>query len=455
MRLAVVGTGYVGLVSGACFADLGWRVVCVDSNAEKIRGIMAGRMPIFEPGLEALVRRNVEQGRLAFGTDLGAAVAASDLVFLAVGTPPRPDGTADLSFLEAAVRDIGGAADGPKVIVTKSTVPAGTGARIKEILLASRKGPIEFEVVSNPEFLREGSAIEDFMHPARIVVGADSPRAAALLEELYRPLTNRGVPLLATSIETAEMIKYASNAFLATKVAFINEVAGLCERVGADVRQVARGMGLDPRIGALFLNPGPGYGGSCFPKDTEAFAALAGARGARLRIVEAVIESNRVQRERCLEKIVAALGGTVQGKRIAALGLSFKPDTDDLRESPAVPILAALVGRGARVRAFDPQAMAAAQQVLPGIELAGDSLDAARGADLLVVFTEWNEFRALPWDELRSVMASPAVVDLRNLYDPGEMARRGFRYTCVGRPSQAPVAELAETSSRPARDRRG
>ena len=437
MNVGVVGTGYVGLVTGTCFADLGLHVTCVDVDLAKIEALEAGEIPIFEPGLERLVKKNRDQGRLHFSTQLDQVVQDSLVLIVAVGTPPRQDGTADLAAVEAVARAVGRNLTGYKVVVTKSTVPAGTGARIRAWIEASGKGLPAFDVVSNPEFLREGSAIEDFMRPDRIVVGAESDQAVAILKDLYRPLTARNVPMVVTNVETAEVIKYASNAFLATKVAFINEVAALCERVGADVSEVARGMGLDERIGKYFLAPGPGYGGSCFPKDTRAFAALARGNEVPLGIVEATIEANDTHQRRCLDKVLAALDGSLEGRTVAVLGLSFKPDTDDMRDSPAVPLVRALLDRGVRVRAFDPEAMANGRQVLPEASYCSDPLDAAQGAELLLILTEWNQFRALDWDELMAGMERPRVLDLRNLYDPPEMAARGIEYGCVGRPPAA------------------
>ncbi len=433
MHVGVVGTGYVGLVTGTCFADLGLNVLCVDSDGAKVEALKQGSIPIYEPGLEEMLRKNIGHGRLSFTTELAEAVRRCLVLILAVGTPTGEDGHADLSAIEAVAKAIGENLNGYKVIATKSTVPAGTGARIRELVHERRPARHAFDVVSNPEFLREGSALEDFMRPDRIVVGAESAQAVAIMQDLYRPLTVRGTPLVVTDVETAEVIKYASNAFLATKVAFINEVAALCESVGADVKMVSRGMGLDRRIGEAFLNPGPGYGGSCFPKDTEAFAALGRRNQAPLTIVQAVIGANEGQRERCLGKIVEALDGEVSGKRIGVLGLSFKPDTDDMREAPAVPILTELVARGAEVRAFDPEAMENARPLLPGTSFCSDTAEAAEGADVLVIFTEWNLFRALDWRGLKDRMRRPRVVDLRNLYEPQEMQERGFEYACIGR----------------------
>lgn len=438
MHIAVVGTGYVGLVTGTCFADLGLNVTCVDVDEAKIADLQAGKSPIYEPGLDALISKNAAQGRLNFSTDLGEAISRALVVFIAVGTPPTEAGDADLSAIEAVAKSIGEQLDSYKVVVTKSTVPAGTGAWIRSVIEGARKGDHHFDVVSNPEFLREGSAIEDFLRPDRIVVGAESDQAVAILRDLYRPLTRRGFPLVSTNVETAEVIKYASNAFLATKVAFINEVAGLCEKVGADVREVASGMGLDNRIGEAFLNPGPGYGGSCFPKDTEAFAALARARDTQLRIVDAVIESNREHRAWCTRKVLDLLGGA-EGQVAAVLGLSFKPDTDDIRESPALEVVEALVKAGVTVRAFDPEAMERAKEELPQVTYCDDSYQAAEGADVLVVLTEWNQFFALEFDRLREAMRSPRVVDLRNIWEPEVLRAAGFEYQGLGRAAGAPA----------------
>lgn len=438
MEVGVVGTGYVGLVSGTCFADLGWRVTCVDTDAAKLARLEAGDIPIFEPGLEALVAKNTKAGRLRFTGSLADTVKRAEVLFIAVGTPPRDDGTADLSAVEAVAREVGRNLDGYRVLVTKSTVPAGTGAQVRAWVEEEAGKGADFDVVSNPEFLREGSAIEDFMRPDRVVVGTESGHASQVMRDLYKPLTSRGAPLLVTDVETAEVIKYASNAFLATKITFINQVADLCEKVGADVKQVAKGMGLDNRIGRAFLNPGPGYGGSCFPKDTQAFAALARTRGAPLGLVEATIEGNDNHQKLCLDKVLERLGDEPRGKRVGVLGLSFKPDTDDMRESPSLVILPGLLEAGVKIRAFDPEAMEAAGPMLPEVELV-DSVDAAaEEADLLLILTEWNQFRVLEWDELRSRMAGNTVVDLRNMFEPGEVAAAGLRYCCVGRTEAFP-----------------
>jgi UDPglucose 6-dehydrogenase len=437
MHVGVVGTGYVGLVTGTCFADLGLQVTCVDQDVAKVEALQRGEIPIFEPGLDVLVAKNTEQGRLSFSTDLEEVVKRSLVVVVAVGTPPREDGTADLSAVEAVARAVGKNLDGYKVIVTKSTVPAGTGSKIRSWIEEESSGEVSFDVASNPEFLREGSAIEDFMRPDRIVVGVESSQAVAILSDLYRPLTGRNATLLITNVETAEVIKYASNAFLATKVSFINEVSGLCEEVGADVREVARGMGLDQRIGKHFLNPGPGYGGSCFPKDTLAFAALGTEHGTPLQIVQAAIDANTRHQERCLEKVLEMLGEDCVGLRVGVLGLSFKPDTDDMRDSPSIPLVRGLLARGVKVRAFDPEAMDNAREMLPEVHYCKDSTEVVAEADLLVLVTEWNEFRALNWEQIGAAMKTRRVVDLRNLYEPVQMKRRGFDYQCVGRPLRA------------------
>jgi len=434
MNICVVGTGYVGLVTGACFAEFGNPVICVDNNREKIEGLRAGRLPIYEPGLDDLVERNVKAGRLRFTTDLAESVRDSLVVFIAVGTPQGDDGRADLSFVREVARTISRHLNSYKVVVTKSTVPAGTGRMIREIIEQNMAEPHPFSVASNPEFLREGSSIEDFMRPNRVVLGTEDEQSTAILEDLYRPLYLIETPIVKTDVVTAEMIKYASNAFLATKISFINEMADLCEAVGADVHDVAKGMGLDRRIGSKFLHPGPGYGGSCFPKDTRAVLELARDHDRDLRIVRSVIEVNDARPAAMLEKIRAALGGRIEDRTIALLGLTFKPNTDDLRESPAMAILEGLVAAGARVRAFDPVGMrVAAATPRSGVTYCEDEYGAARGAQALVVATEWNQFRALDLDRLQAELAEPVVIDLRNVYDPAAMRARGFRYSCIGR----------------------
>ena len=434
MRIAVIGTGYVGLVSGACFSEFGVDVVCVDKDVAKIEGLKAGRMPIYEPGLDTLVENNVRAGRLSFSTDIAAAVTGAEAVFIAVGTPSRRgDGHADLSYVYAAAREIGEAASGYTVVVTKSTVPVGTGREVARIL-AEVQGKAEFDVASNPEFLREGSAIGDFMRPDRVVIGADSERAREVMRRLYRPLYLIETPIVFTTIETAELIKYAANTFLATKITFINEIADLCEKVGANVNDVARGIGLDGRIGRKFLHAGPGYGGSCFPKDTLALVKTAQNFGAPLKIVETVVSVNEDRKLAMAERVVAALGGSAKGKTVAALGLTFKPNTDDMRDSPSLAILPALEKAGATVRAFDPEGMAEAKKLMPGLTYCRDAYDCMNGADALVIITEWNEFRALDLARIKASLRQPVIVDLRNIYSPAEMTEAGFRYSSIGRP---------------------
>jgi UDPglucose 6-dehydrogenase len=433
MRVAMIGAGYVGLVSGACFADFGHQVTCIDKDASRIAALKNGDIPIFEPGLAELVEANVRQGRLEF-TDQAASVALADAVFIAVGTPSRRgDGYADLSFVYEAVREIAPLLSKTAVIVTKSTVPVGTGDEIERILRETRPDS-ELQVVSNPEFLREGAAIQDFKHPDRIVVGTDNARARTLLAEIYRPLYLNSAPIFYVSRSTAELIKYASNAFLATKITFINEIADLCEQVGADVQDIARGMGLDNRIGSKFLHPGPGFGGSCFPKDATALLKTAQDHGVALRIVETVSAVNDQRKRAMARKVVTALDGSVRGKTIAVLGLAFKPNTDDTRDSPAIPLITALQDLGAVVRAYDPAGMEQAKLALPAVHFCGSAYAAAEGAAALVIATEWEQFRALDLDRLKSVMAQPVIVDLRNVYRIDEMERAAFRYVAVGRP---------------------
>jgi UDPglucose 6-dehydrogenase len=434
MNVTVVGTGYVGLVTGACFSEFGTHVTCVDTNAEKIAMLERGEMPIYEPGLDALVERNVKAGRLEFTTDLKSAVERSLVVFIAVGTPQGNDGSADLSFVREVARSVAENLNSYKVVVTKSTVPAGTGKMVREIMEAHRKESHGFSVASNPEFLREGSAIEDCLRPNRIVIGCEDEMAAAILRDLYRPLYLIETPVVVTDVVTAEVIKYASNAFLATKISFINEMADLCEKLGADIHDVAKGMGLDQRIGNKFLHPGPGYGGSCFPKDTRAILEVAREAGVPLKIVSAVIDVNDGRIPTSMEKIRAAAGGSLKGKTVALLGLTFKPNTDDLRESPAIAILESMLAEGAKVQAFDPVGMTiAAQTERKGMRYCDDEYQAAAGADVLVVATEWNQFRALHTDRLKAAMKAPVMVDLRNVYEPDAMRAKGFTYTCVGR----------------------
>jgi UDPglucose 6-dehydrogenase len=444
MRIVMVGTGYVGLVTGACFSEFGVDVVCVDKDAAKIARLKAGGIPIFEPGLDKLVETNVKAGRLSFTTDLAAAVPGADAVFIAVGTPSRRgDGHADLSYVYAAAEEIGRALTGYAVVVTKSTVPVGTGREVARRIRAVRPDA-EFDVASNPEFLREGAAIGDFMRPDRVVIGAESDRAREVMRQLYRPLFLIETPIVFTSLETSELIKYAANTFLAAKITFINEIADLCEKVGADVHDVAKGIGLDGRIGKKFLHPGPGYGGSCFPKDTLALVKTAQDHGAPLRIIETVVDINDKRKKRMAEKVVAACGGSVKGKRIAVLGLTFKPNTDDMRDSPSLDILPALQAAGAKVVAYDPEGMHEAAAMLPGVEMAADAYAAMDGAEALVIVTEWNQFRSLQLDRVRKLMKAPVVVDLRNVYSPADMAAAGFDYHSVGRPRTAQGAGASE-----------
>ena len=434
MNIAVVGTGYVGLVTGACFAEFGNRVVCVDNDASKIERLRGGEVIIYEPGLAGVVERNTKAGRLEFSTDLAGSVRNALVVFIAVGTPQGNDGRADLSFVKEVAESVAKNLNSYKVVVTKSTVPAGTGRMVRRIIEQNRAEDHPFSVASNPEFLREGSAIEDFMRPNRIVIGTEDEMAAAIMKDLYRPLYLIETPVVVTDVITAELIKYASNAFLATKISFINEMADLCETVGADIHAVAKGMGLDKRIGPKFLHPGPGYGGSCFPKDTRAVLEFAREQGADLNIVQSVIDVNDARVPRMMEKIRKALDGELKGKTIALLGLSFKPNTDDLRESPAMLILDALLAEGARVRAYDPVAMDAARATeRTGVKYCSAEYDAAEGADALVVATEWNQFRGLEPERLAKLLAGPIVIDLRNVYDPDKVKAAGLRYHGVGR----------------------
>ena len=432
MHIAVIGTGYVGLVTGACFAEFGVDVTCVDVDNSKIEKLNNGVIPIYEPGLDQIVEKNVRAGRLHFTTDIASAVAGADVVFLAVGTPPKEDGSPDMSYYQQAAKDVAGAMNGYKVLVTKSTVPIGTGKWLREFVAANLKTQTEFGVASNPEFLREGAAIDDFMRPDRVVIGSNEERAIEVMKELYRPLYLIETPIVITSLEAAELIKYAANAFLATKITFINEVANLCDAIGCDVHDVARGMGMDNRIGRKFLHPGPGYGGSCFPKDTRALTTVADQFGVETRIVDAVIEANDRQRDAMLPKIEKLVGG-LEGKRIGVLGLSFKPETDDMRESPAIEIVHAMIDRGATVRAFDPVAMDEAKHYLNGIEYAADEYDAIDGADALVIITEWNQFRALDMVKVKGLLKAPKIADLRNIYEPDDMRQMGFDYVGVGR----------------------
>jgi len=433
MDVAMIGAGYVGLVSGACFSEFGVNVTCVDTDADKIERLKRGEMPIYEPGLDALVLGNVQAKRLSFTTDLKTAVTDADAVFIAVGTPSRRgDGHADLSYVYAAAREIAEALNGYTVVVTKSTVPVGTGDEVERIIREARPDA-DFDVVSNPEFLREGSAINDFMRPDRVIIGTESERAQEVMRRLYRVLYLFETPIVFTSRTTSELIKYAANTFLATKITFINEIADLCEKVGADVHGVARGIGLDGRIGGKFLHPGPGYGGSCFPKDTLALAKTAQAAGNPLRIVETVIDINDERKKGMAEKVVTACGGSVKGKTIAVLGLTFKPNTDDMRDAPSLEIVPALQKAGATVRVFDPAGMTQAKALLNDVVWCEDAYETLIDADALAILTEWNEFRALDLDRIKSLMRSPIMVDLRNIYDPSAMAEAGFSYTSVGR----------------------
>jgi len=432
MRVTMIGAGYVGLVSGACFADFGHHVTCIDKDAQKVAALNRGEIPIFEPGLADLVEANVRQERLRFAVD-SASVATAEAVFIAVGTPSRRgDGHADLSFVYDAVREIAPLLAASAVVITKSTVPVGTGDEIERILREKRRDA-DIQVVSNPEFLREGAAIQDFKHPDRIVVGTDDIRARAVVAELYRPLYLNASPIFYVNRRTAELIKYAANAFLATKITFINEVADLCEQVGADVNEVARGMGLDNRIGGKFLHAGPGFGGSCFPKDTTALLKTAQDHGVALRIVEAVASVNDQRKRAMARKVVAALDGSVRGKTVAVLGLTFKPNTDDTRDSPAIPLITALQDQGATVRAYDPAGMEQAKPQLPGVQYCDGAYAAAEGAHAIVIATEWEQFRALDLNRLKTVMAQPVIVDLRNIYRTDEMKRAKFKYVAVGR----------------------
>ena len=433
MRIAMVGTGYVGLVSGACFSEFGLTVSCVDKDRARIDSLRRGEIPMFEPDLEAVVARNSRAGRLTFTTDLASAVAGATAVFIAVGTPSRRgDGHADLSYVFDAAREIAPSLRDYSVIVMKSTVPVGTGREVERVIRAAAP-TAAFDVVSNPEFLREGSAINDFMRPDRIVIGTEVARAREVMRQLYRPLYLIETPIVFTGLETAELIKYASNAFLATKITFINEIADLCEKVGADVQDVARGMGLDGRIGRKFLHVGPGFGGSCFPKDSQALIRTAQQAGVALRLVETTFAVNEARKHGMTERIATACGGTVNGKELAVLGLTFKPNTDDLRDSPSLTILPALQQAGAKLRAFDPVGMSEAAKLMPGLHYCADAYAAIDGADALVILTEWNEFRSLDLPRLRRSMRDPVVIDLRNIYNPDEMAKSGLKYFCLGR----------------------
>jgi len=436
MRIAMIGTGYVGLVSGACFADFGHQVTCVDKDADKVAALCRGEIPIFEPGLDALVASNVKAGRLDFTTDLAGPVAEADAVFIAVGTPSRRgDGHADLTYVHTAAREIAKVLSGFTVVVTKSTVPVGTGDEV-ERLIREVNPAADVVVASNPEFLREGAAIRDFKFPDRIVIGTADERGRKVLGDIYRPLSLNQAPLMFTARRTAELIKYAANAFLATKITFINEMADLSEKVGADVQEVARGIGLDNRIGSKFLHAGPGFGGSCFPKDTRALVKIALDHDVQLRIVEAVLAVNDNRKSAMARKVSNALGGSLRGKTIAVLGLTFKPDTDDMREAPSLPLITGLLDMGAKVRAYDPVGLEQARRDLPEIECCKDAYSCASGADALVIVTEWVQFRALDLDRLKREMAQPVIVDLRNIYRPEDMAALGFSYESIGRAPQ-------------------
>lgn len=438
MRIAMVGAGYVGLVSGACFADFGHHVVCIDNDAKKVTALGRGEIPIYEPGLAELVASNVKQRRLTFAQDMAPAIDGADVVFIAVGTPSRRgDGHADLSYVYAAAREIADALSGFTVIVTKSTVPVGTGDEVERIIREQRPDA-KFAVVSNPEFLREGAAIRDFKHPDRIVIGTDDSQARDVMAEVYRPLYLNAAPMVYTDRRTAELTKYAANSFLATKIAFINEIADLAEKIGADVQEVARGIGLDNRIGAKFLHAGPGYGGSCFPKDTLALIKTGQDNEAPLRIIETVVAVNDQRKRAMARKVANAFGGNLRGKSVAVLGMTFKPNTDDMRDAPSIPLITALQDMGAIVSAFDPVGMEQAKKVLEGVTFCDDAYTCAKGAHALVIVTEWEQFRALDLKEMAAIMATPVIVDLRNIYSPDEVSRNGFLYCGVGRPQ--PVA---------------
>ncbi|MEC7763331.1 MAG: UDP-glucose/GDP-mannose dehydrogenase family protein [Pseudomonadota bacterium] len=434
MKIAMIGTGYVGLVSGVCFSDFGHEVICVDKDPRKIEMLERGEVPIYEPGLDVLMNKNVEAGRLSFTLDLDRAIDGAEAVFIAVGTPTRRgDGHADLTYVMAAAEEIAKAAKDYIVIVTKSTVPVGTNAKVREVVAAANPD-LDFDVASNPEFLREGAAIDDFMKPDRVVVGVETDRAAKVMEEIYRPLYLRDFPIVTTDLESAEMIKYAANAFLATKITFINEIAALCEKVGADVKSVSKGMGMDGRIGNKFLHAGPGYGGSCFPKDTKALARIGQEHASPMSIVETVIKVNEDVKRRMIDKLVDLCGGSFNGKTVAVLGVTFKPNTDDMRDAPSLTIVPALIGGGATVRVCDPQGKREGAHLLPSVDWQDDPYAATKGADLLVILTEWNEFRALDLDKIAASMSAPKMADLRNIYDADTAAEAGFvAYDSIGR----------------------
>jgi UDPglucose 6-dehydrogenase len=434
MNICVIGVGYVGLVTGACFAEFGIKVTCVDNDREKITGLQQGKIPIYEPRLEELVLKNIRENRLQFTDNLEEGVRHSLVVFIAVGTPSDKDGRADLRYVKEVAEAIGRTMDGYKIIVTKSTVPVGTGQVISRLVRQHQKKKHPFDIVSNPEFLREGSAIEDFMHPNRVVIGAQSDQAVAIMKDLYSPLYLIETPFVITGVETAEMIKYASNAFLAAKISFINEMANICERVGADVHQVARGMGLDQRIGPKFLHPGPGFGGSCFPKDTQAIVQLAQSLDYEFEIVKAVLKVNQRQKQIMVDKIVK-VAGPLKGKTLGVLGLTFKPNTDDIREAPALTIIKKLGALGARIQTYDPAGMPEARKVLKKVEFKEDLYGAGQGADALILITEWNQFRNIDWSRMKGLLKRPVVIDLRNIYDPVKMHKQGITYYSVGRPT--------------------
>ena len=434
MKVAVIGAGYVGLVTGACFAEFGNEVVCVDKVKEKIEMLKEGKIPFYEPGLSELVNRNSKEGRLFFTTDIDGAIRDSLVIFIAVGTPPRGDGSADLTYVEEVAKKIAENLNDYKVVVTKSTVPVGTGYRIKKIIERNKKNDVSFDVASNPEFLREGSAVYDFMHPDRVVIGTESDSARAILRDLYRPLYLRDTPFVFTDIKTAELIKYASNSYLAMRISFINEIANLCDIIGADVHVVAKAMGLDGRIGPKFLHPGPGFGGSCFPKDTKALIRIAEEHGYDFKLVKATVEVNEKQKERAYQKIVEMLDGSTKGKTVAVLGLSFKPNTDDIRESPALHIIERLLEDGATVRVYDPAAMDNVRKVFKdALIYCQNAYDAATGADAVVVVTEWNQFRNMNLKKIKEVLKGDAIIDLRNIYEPQKVKALGLRYTGMGR----------------------
>jgi len=433
MHIGIIGTGYVGLVTGACFAEFGVSVTCIDKDEKKIGLLRSGAIPFYEPGLDDLVKRNVQQGRLTFSTNIEDAVEGALVIFIAVGTPPRGDGSADLSYVEEVARQIASSMKGYKVIVTKSTVPVGTGRKIREIVSKSLKEKIDFDVVSNPEFLREGAAIEDFMRPNRVVIGSESEQATAIMKDLYRPLYLIETPFVITNIETAELIKYASNSFLAVKISFINEMANLCEKVGADVHMVAKGMGLDGRIGRKFLHPGAGFGGSCFPKDTRALVQIGDESAAEMGIVKAAIKANEEQKDRMVDKVLNEMKD-IKGKKIGILGLSFKPNTNDMREAPSLHIIGRLLDAGADVKVYDPVAMEDARVILgDSVAFCSDAYDALSGADAGILITEWNQFRSLDLKRIKEKMKSPLIFDLRNVYEPDMMKNHGFKYLSVGR----------------------